>query len=708
MQRTRVVMDFETRSDVDLLKHGRMRYVTDPSADILMMGYKYVVPGQSASFMWFPGDPLPDFVKSPKDFDVLAHNAEFEWAVTNFIGKKRYGFAPTTFSNYTCTMALCGRYGLPQALEKAGEVLKLKMQKNPEGKLLIKLFCTPVQNFGRDAAGHILPSLQQKWLRFIQYCHDDVAAEYELLHTLPADHLSESEQATWIQSCLVNARGIPVDVPSVKLIRRLSETYREAHFDLLPELTGNVITKISQTKRIVKYVNEKLEQTPRVQRILNECSTEADKAEMRVILEEQLVLMPNCQSDTVLKMLERDDLPDDVLMLLEMRAALGLSSIGKYVRFEDMEVNERCYDNQRYYGAHTGRWTGGGVQLLNLPRATVKDPVADKLYKAGSITAAEYESKLIEAVETEIEKYRDGSIVDGNPVKSARALIRPMIKASEGKCIGAADYSAIEYVVLEWFAGDTDKLIRFANGADQYIDQAAAMYSISEDAVNSEQRRAGKVVVLGCGYGQGAKKLIVTADKQWGMKLTLSEAEFMVKGYRSVHRPVTRMWYKLKDAALNAIQQPGVAFSTHKVTFKVVRDRVGTPWLSLTLPTGRVMYYNRPYVDEDSYGLIPCHWGFHQVSKNWIRMKLIPGRITENVVQATARDILVYGMRQIEKYMGEVIIWSVYDEVVCELEDRDHEAQLTQLCNCMCMKEDWAREIPLRADGFIGPRYKKM
>lgn len=707
MTKTRVIMDYETMSEVDLLKHGRMRYVTHSSADILMMGYRYDLPGYKSK-MWFPGDPLPDFAKSPKDFEIVAHGAEFEWAVTNFIGVRRYGFAPTTFENYNCTMALCGRYGLPQALEKAGEVLKLKAQKNPEGKLLIKLFCTPVQNFGRSPSGQILASLLPKWERFIQYCHDDVNAEYELLYTLPADHLSEVEREAWLHSCVVNARGIPVDVPAVKAIRRLSEAYREAHFDLLPELTANAITKITQTKRIVKYVNEQLEQTPRVQRLLNECATPAEKDEMRAILEEQCVLMPNCQSDTVAKMLENEDLPDDVLMILEMRAALGLSSVGKYIRFEDMEVNGRCYDNQRYYGAHTGRWTGGGVQLLNLPRASIKNPVADRLYKDGAITADEYEDALNQAVEDEIQRYFDGSIVDDNPVKSARALIRPMIKASPGKLIAAADYSSIEYVVVEWFAGDYDKLDRFAAGKDQYVDQAAAMYNLREEAVTKAQRQAGKVVVLGCGYGQGARKLMVTADKQWGMKLTFEEADYLVKGYRSVHRPVVNMWYKLKDAALGAIQQPGVPFSTHKVTFKVVKDRVGTPWLSLTLPTGRVMYYNRPYVDEDSYGLIPCHWGFQQVSKNWTRMKLIPGRITENIVQATARDILVYGMKQIEKNMGPIIIWSVYDEVVCEIDDHNPKETLDQLCKYMCMTEEWAKGIPVTADGFVGPRYKKM
>ena len=654
MPKIKVVVDLETRSPVDLPKQGRMNYIKHPHTDILMMGYRYVAPGSQA-ILWLPGMTLPDFCVSPHLFTIYAHNAEFEHGMMNNAGVRKHGMAPTLISNFICSAALCGRYGIPQRLEKAGEVLKLKMQKDPEGKQLIKLFCTPEYGFGRDANNEILPMYRDKWERFKLYCLRDVDAEYELIHTLPSDRLSPDEYKAWVHSCTVNARGLPVDIDAVKQIRRVAELYREAHFELLPELTNNAITRVTQTQRIVKYCNERG------------------------------VALENCQADTVQKMLERDDLPDDVLMLLEMRAQLGLSSIGKYVRFEEMNYAGRIYDNQRYYGAHTGRWTGGGVQLLNLPRASVNDPDA------------------------EIARYFDGSIVDDgrNPVKSARALIRPMIKAPEGKVMTAADYSAIEYVMLEWFAGDQAKLDRFASGADQYKDQAVAMYGINYDAVTDEQRRGGKVVVLACGYQQGANKLVVTADKQFGIKLTFEEADFLVRGYRKNHAAVVSMWYALSKAALGAVQQPGVPFATHKVVFKVVTDRVGTPWLSLTLPSGRVMYYNRPFVGEGKFGPVPCHWGFHQTSQNWLRMELIPGRITENIVQAAARDILVHGMLTAEAHGFQIGI-SIYDEVVCEIEDRDHEEQLALLCKCLCATQPWSAGIPLRAEGFVGKRYKKM
>lgn len=676
MGKIKVVVDYETRSSVDLKARGRTNYLNSPDADILMMGYQYVGNTNLVN-MWFPGDPIPDFCKNPNDFTQYAFNAEFEWAVTNILGK-RYGFKPTTFNNYICLMALCGRYGLPQSLEKAGAVLKLEHQKSPVGKHLIKLFCTPALSFGRDKAGTILPTLQPMWLQFIDYCKQDVRAEHELLHALPADHLSETEYKAWVHSCQVNARGIPVDTAAVKQIRRISEAYREAHFELLPELTNNAITKITQTQRIVKYVQQRG------------------------------ITMENCQADTVLKVLERDDLPDDVIMLLEMRSQLGLSSIGKYIRFQDMAYKGRVYDNQRYYGAHTGRFTGNGVQLLNLPRASIRDSFAEQQYKQKLITKEEYDTLLVQAVDTEIARYFDGSIVDDNPVKSARALIRSMIKAPAGYKIAAADYGSIEYVVLEWLAKNQEALDRFEAGHDQYVDQAAFMFNVRPENVTKAQRQSGKVVILGCGYGQGAKRLVITAEKQWGMKLTLEESQFMVKGYRTKHKKVVDMWYKLQEAVIRAIQSPGITFETHRVSFRIVNDKHARKWLAMTIPSGRVMYYFAPFVDKGTNGLVPCHWGFYQTSKQWMPMQLTPGRITENVVQALARDLLIYGMEQIEANVGPVIIWSVYDEVVCEIPDHDADNTLERICENMCKSEEWAKGIPLTADGFVGPRYKKM
>lgn len=641
-----IVIDFETRSEIDLPRIGLKHYAEHESTRVLMMSYRFT--DEQHTHIWVPNEGLlPDFVMHPQDFSIYAFNAEFELAIWNGCGRRINKFEKLDISNITCIMALCARYGLPQKMEYAADALKTKVRKNPEGYALIKHFCIPP--FPAKHAG------DPRWDRFISYCIDDTNAELEILNTLPAKQLSAEERWIWEETYRMNTEGIPVDYVSAKQIRRVCEQYREAHYELLPELTGGVISKISQTQRIVKY-----------------CASRG-------------VEIPDCTAPTVSDTLLRDDLPDDVLQLLEMRAAIGMSSIGKYVRFEEMSYDGRAYYNQRYYGAATGRWTGAGIQLLNLPRAKVDNPDA------------------------EIAKFFDGSIVDHNPIKSARALIRPMIRAPQGKRLVIADYEAIEYVLLEWFAGNTATLKRFAEGFDQYIDQSSAMYKVPYENVSSEQRRDGKVVVLGCGYGQGAIKLVITAKNQWGLIITEEDAQFMVNGYRKVHKPVVEMWYGTHKLIVSAIQSPGTKFQGWKCEFQVVRDHAKRSWLTITLPSGRRLYYCEPFLEPGARGFNICHWGFSQVIKKWCVQQLIPGRIVENIVQAAARDILINGMR-IAKEQQFNIIWTVYDEVICEehdLGETGNDARLSQLSAALCQLPEWAAGLPLRAKGFHTERYRK-
>lgn len=644
--KTKVVIDFETRSECDLKKHGRLAYAIHPSTEILMCSYRYET--FKNTMLWFPGEPLPDFFQHPQDYMIYAHNAEFEMAIWEYVGCRKYGFHIFDISDFTCLMALCGRYGLPQALDNVAKVLKLKNQKNPEGYYLIKEFCIPPFAECRGP----------KWEKFKQYCLEDTEAEFELMNTLPSDKLSPDERKNWEHSVFVNERGIPIDIENVKIIRSISEKYREANFAVLPDFTDGKITKITQTARIKDYINNQY-------RELNNVDYD---------------IMTDCRANTVEEMLQRDDLAEESIMLLEMRAQLGLSSIGKYIRMEEMNIHGRIYDNQRYYGAHTGRWTGNGVQMLNLPRAKVKDP------------------------EAEIQKYHDKSILNENPVMSARALIRPMIKASEGKTLLVGDYSSIEYAVVEWLAGANHHLKRFADGFDQYIDQAAAMRNIPYEAVTPEDRQFGKIVILGCGFGQGADKLVLTTKQIWKIDITKADATFFVQGYRGAHSEVYQMWYAFKDAVVQAIQVPGTTITTNKVVFSVKKDRVGTPWLTIKLPSGRTLFYNRPSIKHDSYGPTPYFWGWAQTAKIWVEQRMIPGRITENIVQATARDILCQGMQECER-MNFPVIWSVYDEVISEVEES--KADLEAFTSAMCIRYPWMEGLPLRAEGFISKRYKK-
>jgi DNA polymerase len=396
----------------------------------------------------------------------------------------------------------------------------------------------------------------------------------------------------------MNNHGIPVDVPSVKQIRKVSEQYREEQNEKLPDLTVGKVTKITQVKRIKDY-----------------CNT--------------FGLGIDSLNASALEQLLQEELPGNVTQVLEMRAALGLSSLGKYVRMEDMHVNGRIYDNQRYYGALTGRYTGSGVQLLNLPRAQIGG-------------AASTEEERVALVEDEIVKYHDGRILSGNPIKSARALIRPMIKAEPGQIFCAADYSSIEYVVLEWFAGNTEALERFDNGFDPYIDLASVLSGKPYEEIGKKDplRQLGKIGILGSGYGSGPKTIKNIAKLQYGVELSDTESQQLTASYRSLHHKVAKMWYDLMNAAVQAVMYKGRELALYKVVFKTVKDKTGTHWLTVTLPSGRKLFYMNPFVEPGQYGPQLNFYGVVPFSKKWGVNTIIPGRLTENIVQAAARDLL--------------------------------------------------------------------
>lgn len=660
----RIIIDFETKSEIDLFRFGLMRYATDSSTNILMMGWKII--GEKETHIWFPGDDLPYWMVDEEPYHLYAFNAEFEKAIWNNIGTFLYLFPVLKLSQITCIAALANRYSLPNSLEAVSAALGCKQQKNPEGKVLIQVFCTPKHGWPARTDG--------RWQRFVQYCKDDVLAEEEVLLTLPAQELNEEEREAWEITCEMNQRGIPVDVKSAKQIRIVSEQYREAHYELLPELTGGRITKISQTKRIRDYCNERG------------------------------LPMEDCTAPTVSEMLT-NELPDDVMQLLEMRSQIGLSSIGKYIRFEEMSYNGRIYNNQRYYGALTGRWTGSGVQLYNLPRAKVSAPNIENLYREGLIDKTTYLRNLDSITESEIERFFNWDIVNDNPIKAARALIRPMIKAEPGKVLIWADWASIEYVIIEWLAGNVEGLERFAKMFDQYIDQASAMYAKPYKEVTKTERQSGKVVVLGCGFGQGWQKLKITAKRDWGMELTDEESQFLVSGYRKTHFLVVSMWYTLARACVESVETPGKSVVSHRCSFKTVKDAAGNHWLTIRLPSGRNLFYFRPFIDMGLRGPQVCHYGFSQKIKQWVVMQMIPGRITENIVQATSRCILVNALK---KLRNTEVLWTTYDEIICQVDEDKAEAELKRLEDIMCEPLPWAKGLPLRTEGFIMKRYRKM
>jgi DNA polymerase len=636
-------IDFETRSEVDLKKHGSIKYLAGNDADIICMGYKI---DDQPTQIWKPGDDLPAFIE-PKPHKLYAFNAQFDMAVWNILGKK-YNFPDTMPSQWIDVMAICGRFTYPQSLEKAGAVLGLKQQKNPRGKVLIKKICTPPYVYTHE-----------ELMEFHEYCRRDVDSMYEMLQALPASKLSSDEQKIWELTVKINLTGLPIDVEAAKVIYKLTEIYKEDMNELLPALTDNVVTKATQAARITKW------------------------------LVQQGVKTSNLQAATVEKLLKRLDLPDNARTVLQLRQELGKSSTAKYLRLIEQTHKGRIYNNLRYYGSNTGRWSGMGFQLLNLPRSDVKD------------------------AQPIIDQFKNYEIIDHDPVNAAKSIVRGMICAPEGKLLCFVDYTGIENRGLAWVADDQNTLQLFRDGLDQYKDMASYLFKKDYNDVTDQERYDGKQLVLGCGYGLGYKGYAKRAE------CDLETAHRGVTAWRSRYYKVVNLWYACKKCASLALNHPGHMFSEASVKdhltgipvtvdtkcrFKVIRDRNKNKWLQMTLPSGRNLYYNEPEFRNGDYGLEVTAMGINPYTKKWDRMKIIPGRFVENIIQALSRDILAEGKLALDR-AGYKIIGSVHDEIILEV---DGVFPIQDVYNRMCTMPAWADGLPLAAEGVIEKRYRKM
>lgn len=504
-------------------------------------------------------------------------------------------------------------------------------------------------------------------MEFHSYCKTDVDTMYELLQALPASKFSDNEQKIWELTVKINNNGLPIDIEAAKVIYKLTETYKEQMNTLLPDLTDGIITKATQSTRITKW------------------------------LQSEGVKTKNLQAATVEKLLKRIDLSYNVRTVLQLRQELGKSSTAKYLKLIDQVYNKRIYDNLRYYGSNTGRWAGLGFQLLNLPRSKVKDaqPIIDKFY--------------------------DMSIIEDDPVGAAKSIVRGMICAPKGKMLCFVDWIGIENRGLAWIADDQDTLQLFKNGLDQYKDMAVYLYNVAYSDVTDQQRYTGKQLVLGCGYGLGWKGFMGYMEG-YGTPIDIETAMKGVNAWRHRYYKVVNLWYACKKCASLALNHPGVAFSEANVKdsltriptnvdtkciFKVIHDRNGTSWLQMTLPSGRNLYYNQPEFREGIYGLEVTAMGINPYTKKWMRLKIIPGRFVENIVQALSRDILAEGKLALDK-IGFKIIGSIHDEIILEVSNYRDENILRDIYDCMCTMPAWADGLPLEAEGVIEKRYRKM
>jgi len=644
----KIIVDFETKSPVNITKAGSHKYIRHPKADIIFMGYKV---NDEPTKIWYPAlDSLPKFMRNIPTFaDVVfyAFNVEFDYEVWNILGTK-YSFPHVPLENWIDVQALCGRYTFPQNLKQASKVVgKGNIIKDPAGKKLIKAITQPPFIYS-----------QRQYNQFRNYCLQDVRATYNILKHLPTNKLHKKEQKIWELTKHINSRGLPVDTKAIQRIYNATQEYLRYKLEEIEEASEGYITSINQIARIVEFCRL---------RGLN---------------------IKNCQAATINSVFVEYEngninLDEDVKNLLKLRQALGKNSVAKYGSLLERTYNDRIYGNLRYYGTGTGRWSGMGFQAQNLPRASVED------------------------AEEEIEKFMSGDIVDEDPIQSAKALIRSMIKAPKGKRIIAADYSGIENRVLFWLTGEEDILDKIREGLDVYKLVASQMFQIPYEDITSDMRQRGKTVVLGAGFGLGEGGYIEYA-KGFGITVDEYEAHGIISGFRNRFPRIPQYWYGNLDAAIRAISMPRTYFTYRHCVYSVHPDNTSRKWLILKLPSGRSLFYCEPKLIKNDFGRWSIeHKGINPYTRQWGRKFLPPSRLTENIVQATARDIMADHMLKLDKY-GFNIILTVHDEIICEEDKEKSKEKLEHMIEIMCSNPEWAKGLPLGAEGMIMKRYRKM
>lgn len=641
-------IDFESRSAVDIWEVGAWAYSCHPSTEILCLAY--CVDDEDILYadkeMIGRGHPskLKYFVEKGELF--VAHNAFFEQCMWQNILVKKYGWPRIPIKQWRCTMAKALASAYPQSLDNVGQALQSKYQKNKAGRAVMLKLCKP------NGKGQWYED-PEDFEKLYQYCINDVAAEREIDKLLP--DLIPREQMYWFLDQRINQRGISIDQTAVSKSLQFIEKYTRNLNEIVYATSGMQLDKVT-----------------RRQAVLDWCKSLG-------------VEVPGYTKADVKTVLEQDRLPEAVRTVLETKLELGKTSVAKYTALNNSVSGDgRIRDTLIYHGATTGRWTGKLFQLQNLPRGNVKDvEAAIKMLKEDPL--------------------EDFELFYPDVMGTLSSCIRGMIIASEGCELYVGDYNAIEARVLFWLHGEAYGLKQYHEGTDIYVDMAKRIYNVT--TVTKSQRELGKRAVLGCGYGMGAVKFSQTCTAQ-GQAIPDELAKRAVDAYRNTYNSVVAGWYAQESAAINTLttKQDSVC---GRIRWKM--DPRGT--LLCQLPSGRCLSYPRAFLEytDTPWGerkLTVHYYAVDSKTKRWGIERTYGGKITENITQAIARDILANAMFKVEQG-GYPVIFSVHDEIVCDVPQGKGIDSVEDWGRLLVELPKWASGCPIKAECWKGKRYRK-
>ena len=642
--------DIETFSDVDLIRCGVYKYADSPNFEMLLFAYA-VDDGDVNIIDVAGGEELPEeIIQAIKSDTVVktAYNAQFERVCLSRYLKLPEGEYLNPQSWY-CTAVQAAELALPLSLADVGSVLGLERQKMTEGKELIKYFCVPCKptksngNRTRNRPCHDI----NKWETFKKYCMRDVDVERQIADKLKMYPISDEEHRLYVLDQIINDRGVLVDC----------------------ELAGQAV-KLNSIQTAVA-----VEQAYMITGLENPNSV----TQLKQWLKENGVEIESLSKKAVKSLADETD--GDVSEMLKLRLLMAKTSVKKY----EAVIRSVCSDNRvhgmmRFCGANrTGRWSGNILQPQNLPQNHLPDlTLARDIVKDGDFEMLD--------------------MMFGNVPNVLSELIRTVLITKPNHRFIVADFSAIEARVLAWIAGEQWRIDTFKNGGDIYCASASKMFKVpvEKHGVNGELRQKGKISELACGYGGSVGALKNMGAVEMGVQE--NELQGLINDWRNANPHIVRFWYEVGNAAMKAIKEK-TTVPLGKLVFAYERGI-----LFIRLPSGRRLSYIKPRIGTNRFGGDSITYMGINSAKKWDRLETFGGKLTENIVQGTARDLLANALINAAN-AGYDTVFHVHDEIICEVPNG--YGSVDELCKLMCIKPEWADGLPLNADGFECEYYKK-
>ena len=627
-------LDFETYCELDLKKVGIHRYVEHASFRVLCVAWRtsnYQVTRQAVP----PDNQLPpDLIQDLQNPDIQGHawNAAFETAVL----ARLEVFVANPLS---CTMQRALAYGLPARLEAAAAALGTAVQKDMVGHRLMLKMSRPL----KEGAAEWMPT---DYATLAGYCARDVEAEAAIGEIIP-ELPTEEWQLSQLDAAMNNSGELGTDLHRVLNLKLAAEAAEAEDAARCAELTGEAVTSPgTQTARLLAW------------------------------LAEQGVALEDAARTTVEEALLDETLMGEAREVLQIRLRMARASNRKLERMIYMSGPGGELRGQfQFCGAgRTGRWSGRGVQVQNLPRVP-KGFSPDRFAEMARTATAPGAGEL-------------NTVTPAPVLDCVSWSLRSCLKATHNdKVLWSFDFSQIEARVLAWLAGQRDVLAVFASGEDVYV-WAAGQFGSSD-------RQLGKVLILALGYGMGAVKLRETALKSYGVRLTAPQAETFKDGWRRSNAHIVQFWYDMEWAAKQAFLHMGQVYAARGsgVAF-VCTSRA----LQMRLPSGRVLYYHKPRLDRETGSLV--YWG-PEVGGRWVEQRTWSGKLAENATQAAARDIMAEAMLRAWRRKALVPCMTVHDELVYPVRVGGKE----YLKEIMLEPPPWAGGLPLAGESKIMRRY---